>query len=109
RFHRNSSRSEPGSELMHKGLQEDDPLFFVDRGGDASASLLFPPERLLALRNAAGDVAYEEGRDFRLDVAAGLVILTPGSRIPRTTLAELYSRADPDDSAFMFKRGAPDV
>lgn len=94
---------------MHKGLQEDEPLFFVDRGGDATASLLFPPEQLLAVRNAAGDVAYEEGRDFRFDAAAGLVILTAQSRIPRTTLAELYPCPARDASTFMFKRGAPDI
>lgn len=87
----------------------DDPLFFVDRGGEATASLLFPAEQLLGVRNAAGDVEYEEGRDFRLDAAAGRLILTAGSRIPRTTIAELHPRAESGGSAFMFMRGAPDI
>ena len=74
-----------------------DPLCFIDRGkATASAALLFPPERFLSLHNAAGDVEYEEGRDFRLDAAAGLVIRTRDSRIPLTGLAELDPPGDDD-------------
>jgi lysophospholipase L1-like esterase len=87
-----------------------DPLCFVDRrDGEVRASLLFPAERGLSLRSAAGDVEYEEGRDFRLDAAVGVVILTAASRIPTTRLDELYPRVDPDGSGFMFKRGEPDT
>ena len=74
-----------------------DPLCFIDRGkATASAALLFPPQRFLSLHNAAGDVEYEEGRDFRLDAAAGLVIRTRDSRIPLTGLAELDPPGDDD-------------
>ena len=87
-----------------------DPLCFVDRGaGDATASLLFPPAQRLALRSASGDVEYEEGRDFLLDADAGRVIRTSDSRIPLITRDELYPSTDPDGSAFMFKRDAPDT
>ena len=32
--------------------------------GDATASLLFEPTRVLRVTNSAGDVVYEEGRDY---------------------------------------------
>ena len=87
-----------------------DPLCFVDSGdGAATASLLFPPDGVLSLRSASGDVEYEAGRDFLLDAAEGLVIRAPDSRIPLTRRDELYPSSDPDGSAFMFKRDAPDT
>jgi acyl-CoA thioesterase-1 len=86
----------------------DDPLFFVDRGeGPARAALLFPVTHLLSLKSAAGDVEYLQGRDFELDAPAGLVIRTARSRIPVTTLDELYARTDPGGSSFMFSRSDP--
>ena len=85
-----------------------DPLFFAETAtGDARASLLFPPDGGVAIREASGAVAYEQGRDFVVDAAAGVVIRTPGSRMPITSQAELYPSVDPDGSTFMFRRGAP--
>jgi lysophospholipase L1-like esterase len=85
-----------------------DPLFFVDRGtAPATATLLFPITQRLTLQNAAGDFEYVEGRDFDLDADSGVIARTSESRIPVTTLDELYTRADPDGSAFMFRRNAP--
>jgi lysophospholipase L1-like esterase len=82
-----------------------DPLFFVDRGtAPATATLLFPITQRLTLQNAAGDFEYVEGRDFDLDADSGVIARTSESRIPVTTLDELYTRADPDGSAFMFRR-----
>ncbi len=87
-----------------------DPLLFIEREvGAATASLLFPPERMLSLRSAAGDAEYDQGRDFLLDEAAGLVIRARDSRIPLTRRDELYPSTDPDGSAFMFKRDAPNT
>ena len=57
--------------------------------------------------SAAGDLNYQEGRDFEVDREAGVIARTVASRIPVTTLDELYTRADPDGSAFMFRRNAP--
>jgi acyl-CoA thioesterase-1 len=85
-----------------------DPLCFVDRGsGDATATLLFPIMNLGELSSMSGDVEYEEGRDFGLAADRRLLIRTAGSRIPETKHDELYPSADPDGSAFMFKRDAP--
>src|SRR6478736_2398242 len=71
-------------------------LFFIDRGdGAPAASLLFAHAERVTLTSAAGDVAFENGLDFVVDGEAGLVRLTPGSRIPRATLEELYPAHEP--------------
>jgi lysophospholipase L1-like esterase len=71
-------------------------LFFVDRGdGAPMASLLFADAERVTLTSATGDVAFENGLDFVVDSEAGLVRLTPASRIPRATLDELYPAHEP--------------
>ena len=95
-----------GDFLWNAALMRGDPLCFVERGdGDARALLLFPPERTISLRSAFSGVDYEEGRDFLIDAAAGVVLRPRGSRIPLITRDELYPSIDPDGSGFMFKRG----
>ena len=57
-------------------------LFLKDaEGGEARASTVFPIERLLEIRNAAGDVVYEEGRDYTWRRGAREIVLPAGSRI----------------------------
>jgi acyl-CoA thioesterase I len=91
------------STTMHR-----DPLCFIDRGaGEASATLLFPVSNLVELSSASGDVQYVADRDFVLGADRRLVIRTAQSRIPVIRSDELYPPADPDGSAFMFKRDSP--
>ena len=79
-----------------------DPLCFIDRGtGRATATLLFPPDRVISMRSAAGDIEYGERTDFELDGETGIVTLTPGSRVPVVGRAELSMLDDPDD---LFRR-----
>ena len=71
-------------------------LFFVDRGAGAPAArLLFEDVEALSLASATGDTVFDAGRDYTVDRAAGVVSLTPESRIPFATLDELYPSADP--------------
>jgi hypothetical protein len=42
-----------------------------------------------------GDVAFKDGLDFVVNGEAGVVRLTPASRIPRATLDELYPAREP--------------
>ena len=50
-----------------------DPLCFIDRGtGRTTAALLFPPDGVVSMRSAAGDVEYAEGIEFVLDGAPGI-------------------------------------
>jgi acyl-CoA thioesterase-1 len=71
-------------------------LMFVDRGdGMATATLLFRGADRLALTSATGATAFEAGRDYTVDAAAGVVSRTRDSRIPFAALEELYPPADP--------------
>ena len=71
-------------------------LFFVDRGdGVRVASLLFEHVDRLSLTSATGEVQFEHGLDFVVDGDAGVVRLTPRSRIPFATLAALYPAHEP--------------
>lgn len=65
-------------------------LFIKDPAtGLAQGSLLFPPLRVLAVRNSAGDVTYEEGRDYQFQPESRLITLPAGSRIVSRTPQEL--------------------
>jgi lysophospholipase L1-like esterase len=54
------------------------------RAGDhgVCATLLFPPDSITAVTNAAGDQVYEEGVDFIVERAQRRLVRTPGSRMP---------------------------
>lgn len=65
-------------------------LFIRDaQTGEARASVLFPIQELLAVRNSAGDVTYENGKDFLWKPASREIVLPAGSRIPSRTVHEL--------------------
>lgn len=57
--------------------------------GDATASVLFPIKKVLAVRTSAGDVTYEEGRDYRWNADAREIVLPAGSRIAASTPHDL--------------------
>lgn len=84
-------------------------LFFVQReeGRPPTATLLFRPERILSVRSATREVAYEEGRDYLVDRASGVMSLPPGSRIPFKTMAEMYPPADSKLPKMAHLRGDP--
>jgi acyl-CoA thioesterase I len=65
-------------------------LFIKDaKTGAARASLLFPIESVLAVRNSAGDVTYENGRDYLWKPGSREMLLPAGSRIVSRTPQEL--------------------
>ena len=65
-------------------------LFIKDAAtGESRASLLFPVHKILAVRNSATDVTYEEGRDFRWKPGSREIVLPVGSRVVARTPAEL--------------------
>lgn len=73
-------------------------LFFLREAADqpASAPLLFAPTEILDLRSASGDILYEEGVDFQVDLPFRRLLLTEDSRIPCTDRRELYRTAEQD-------------
>src|SRR5262245_31825880 len=96
---RDSSLVEPfwESTVMHK----ESLCFIEEEDAEASARLLFPPEAVLGLTSASGEVVFEEGRDYvvcgpqRLEKSrnevgkAGCVVRLPGSRLPVTKRQDL--------------------
>lgn len=82
-------------------------LFFCERktGDVASATLLFPPEKILAVTSATGETTYEEGKDFVVDMPTGVIRLPPGSRIPCKAPGEMYPPADSKLPKYGHKRG----
>jgi acyl-CoA thioesterase I len=84
-------------------------LLFIEPapGTPATSSLLATPSGPVSLQSATGEVQYIENADYILDRASGLLTLTPESRIPQTTIAELHPSLDPDGSGFMHVRGNP--
>ncbi len=65
-------------------------LFIQDPAtGTAKASVLFPVDEVLAVRNSAGDVTYENGRDFAWKPRSHEFTLPAGSRIPARTARQL--------------------
>ena len=77
------------STTMHR-----ESVGFIGRDdGPSEARLLFPPDAVLAVTSAAGDIAYVEGADYLIDHQAGRIVRTPGSRMPRVT-REVVAAAD---------------
>lgn len=59
------------------------------QSGGATASVLFPVQKVISVRNSSGDVTYEEGRDYLWAPGATQIVLPSGSRIVSFTEAEL--------------------
>lgn len=66
-------------------------ILFIRQNGEATASgeLLFPPRKILSVRNSNGDLEYEPGRDFVWEPGSRRITLPAGSRIVSKTPAEL--------------------
>lgn len=75
---------------------EGESVLFIKSGetGEAKASVLFPIEQVLAVRNSAGDITYESGRDYIWKPESREIILPAGSRIPSRKPQELRRPAN---------------
>ena len=69
-------------------MWEESLLMVKDENGVAKAPLLYEPIEILAVTNAAGTIAYEEGMDW--EWKDGTFCLTPESRIFSFTQEEIY-------------------
>lgn len=72
----------------------DEPLLFVQEEGQASATaqLLFMTDRAPMITDASGLVRYEAGKDYHWEKKTRVVTLTPGSRIPFKTHAQMFPK-----------------
>ena len=85
-----------------------DTLFFILEEGRprAEASLLFVPSVTPTLHSATGEVEYQAGKDFTWEKGSRAIELTPGSRIPFKTRAEMYP-AEKSPNSIGPARGQP--
>lgn len=71
-------------------MEGESVLFIKDpQTGITRASVLFPVQEVLAVRNSVGDITYENGRDYVWKADSREFVLPVGSRIVSRTLAEL--------------------
>jgi lysophospholipase L1-like esterase len=71
-------------------MEGESVLFIRDDGKEtATASVLLPIRKILAVRNSAGDVTYEEGRDYAWKPGSREVVLPPGSRVVASRTQDL--------------------
>lgn len=86
-------------------------VFFIQREGEAQASarLLFVPEKIVRVSSATGETIFEEGKDYVVDAASGTLKLIAGSRIPFKTVAELYPAAKSVGPKIGHRRGEPNT
>lgn len=70
---------------------EGESVLFIkdDKTGIAHASVLFPIRKVVAIRNSAGDVTYENGKDYVWKPESRAVTLPADSRIPSRTPQQL--------------------
>ena len=93
---------------MSRLMRRESLLFIAESDREpAAATLLFPPDDILALGGADGVTAYAEGIDYTVDKSMGRLRLAPGSRIPFVTRRELNPPADPEGAGFMHVRRNP--
>ncbi|THF80289.1 SGNH/GDSL hydrolase family protein [Cohnella fermenti] len=69
------------------------PLRTVE-GATAEGRLLYPPDEIAEVRHARLDVVYEEGKDWVWDKSHGRLRFPAGSRVPVTSLEELFPHKD---------------
>ncbi len=68
-------------------VMEGESVLFIREqpDGEARASVLFPIQDVLAVRNSVGDVTYENGRDYVWIPGSREIVLPAGSRIVSRT------------------------
>src|SRR5262245_2620538 len=81
-------------------------LFFIGDDERATATLLFPPERIVSIMSATGEIEYEDGRAYVVDYQSGFIPRFAGSRIPFPSNAELSPPLTGPGSSAMPKRTA---
>ncbi|MDA0832837.1 MAG: SGNH/GDSL hydrolase family protein [Planctomycetota bacterium] len=69
--------------FWHGKSIEGESVLFIRQTADAPAraSVLFPIESIIAVRNSAGDITYEEGRDYEWTAGSRDIVIPAGSRI----------------------------
>jgi acyl-CoA thioesterase-1 len=86
-------------------------LFIIkdERTKKASASALYPIDKVLAVRNSAGNVIYKEGRDYIWKKGSREIVLPAGSRIVSRSPKELRRPAGTQKYALTHRDGNGEI
>jgi len=84
-----------------------EPLFLIQAKPETppSARLLFRPNRIISVTSATRETVYEAGKDYDMDLEAGVLSLPEGSRIPFKTLDQLYPLMTSDEPKIRRQQG----
>jgi acyl-CoA thioesterase-1 len=77
--------------------------------GEARASVLFPMEQVLSVTNAAGDITYEEGKDYRWTKNLREIVLPAKSRIVSSAPTGLLRPANSQQYHLPHRDGKGDI
>jgi len=88
-----------------------EPILFIRNTdtNEAHGSLLFPIGDIVKVTNAAGDIAYQEGVDFRFQPGTREIIVPSGSRIITALPAELRRPAKSQRHALTHRDGNGEI
>lgn len=84
-------------------------LFVTPKIGEARASLLFSVQKVIAVRNSAGNVTYQEGADFRFRSRSREIVIPPGSRVVTKTPQDLRRPAKSQKSQLTHRDGNGEI
>jgi len=74
-----------------QNMDREPALFAVAPGAEsATARLLFVPTRIIRVTSGDGRITYDEGKDYLWTPGSDILTLTPSSRVPVKTWAQLY-------------------
>lgn len=92
-------------------IVEGESVLFIRDGqsGEARASVLFPIQEVLSVRNSAGDIVYENGRDYVWKPGSRELVLPAGSRIAAHTPPELRRPAGSQPYALTHRDGNGEI
>ena len=92
-------------------LIEGESVLFIrdEQSGEARASVLFPIQEVLAVRNSIGDVTYESGRDYIWKPGMREIVLPAGSRIVSRLPLELRRPAGSQKYALTHRDGNGEI
>ena len=82
-------------------------LFFIQENDNElpRASLLFKPDKILSIKNAAEDVTYIEGKDYVFKPGSRIISLTKDSRISFMKKNDMYPQFDSPKSIKKYRFG----
>jgi acyl-CoA thioesterase I len=76
---------------------------------DGRASVLFPIQKIVAVRNSSGNITYEEGRDYVWKADSREIVIPAGSRIPTRTPQEMRRPANTQKYALTHRDGNGEI